>query len=146
MAERQRAEQRRLEAFTRISVFEYRGVDAPPRSPQVLSRQEYVLGMEPLNTEDVRARNSSEILARLVREHAAILTASKDNMLSSTKSSLACRDTQRMMLEALQDAEKVPKEKSQNELARAFAAPAAFAAATVLALLGGGSGMYLYLA
>ncbi|KAJ2078486.1 hypothetical protein H4R24_004445 [Coemansia sp. RSA 988] len=136
VAERLRVEQRRLEAFTRLPVFEYRGVDAPPRSPQVLSREEYVLGMEPINTEDVRARNSSEILARLVREHASILTTSKSNhtIVSSEK----YRDTRKIMLDAMEDSY------APSKVSNLSAAPAALAA--VLALLGGSGGMYLYLA
>ncbi|PIA12913.1 hypothetical protein COEREDRAFT_83827 [Coemansia reversa NRRL 1564] len=145
IAERLRVEQRRLEAFTRLSVFEYRGIDAPPRAPQILSREEYVLGMEPLNTEDVRARNSSEILTRLVREHASILTTSKcKNTLVSRTS-----HTQKIMLDALKDSSirnSVEKPIGQNSLTFNLKKTQTTLAATLLALLGGSGGMYFYLA
>ncbi|KAJ1734636.1 hypothetical protein LPJ61_000966 [Coemansia biformis] len=125
-------QQRELERRTRVYWYRHDGA-APPRAPQVVDPSEYVLGLGPVNVDEMLVRNA--LFGPQPSVNAALAAANGRRMAVGAKS------VQRPRMAAHE--EHKPPADSQQPRDRSTI-PLVVAAASAMVV--GGGGMYFYLA
>ncbi|KAJ2761792.1 hypothetical protein IWQ56_005181 [Coemansia nantahalensis] len=136
MADMKRAmQQRELERRTRVYWYRHEGA-APPRAPQLVDSAQYVLGLGPVNVDEMLVRN-----ALFGPSHAAAAAAQAPRAESRAARPLT------MPLPPARAEPAAPRDAGERPGdSRPVSPAAAAAAAGALALVAGGSGVYLYMA